>query len=191
MQTAKRRLDTSRIAIARLGALMQMRISHAYHSLRIEEIELTADWLMMKQEEKEQEREERQLREERRVEELAEERARRQRNALLMQTLETSPLPGRRMTTSSGGSPTSTRRSPRMTTVQPTSVRATCVISTGERSARGVVKIGLTPRLDPRTVSASSAVPLFPSASTFTPSTSPKTQSPSKPIFTATSQTAP
>jgi hypothetical protein len=76
--TAKRRLNASRLAIAKLGALMEMHISDEFHALRVEEIELTADWLMKKQEEKETEREEKaRLREERRVErELAEERAR-------------------------------------------------------------------------------------------------------------------
>jgi hypothetical protein len=76
--TAKRRLDASRLAIAKLGALMEMHISDEFHAMRVEEIELTADWLMKKQEEKETEREDKaRLREERRVErELAEERAR-------------------------------------------------------------------------------------------------------------------
>ncbi len=76
--TAKRRLEASRVAIAKLGNLMEMRISDQFHQLRFEEIELTADWLMKKQEEKEAEREERaRLREEKRVErELAEDRAR-------------------------------------------------------------------------------------------------------------------
>lgn len=76
--TAKRRLEASRTAIAKLGALMEMKISDEFHDLRVEEIELTADWLMKKQEEREAEREERaRLREERKVErELAEERAR-------------------------------------------------------------------------------------------------------------------
>lgn len=76
--TAKKRLDASRSAIAKLGKMMEMRISDAFHALRLEEIELTADWLMMKQEEKEVAREERaRLREERRAEkELAEERER-------------------------------------------------------------------------------------------------------------------
>ncbi|MGJ9402896.1 DUF4041 domain-containing protein [Arthrobacter sp. KK5.5] len=85
--TAKRRLEASRTAIAKLGAMMEMRISDDFHHLRNEEIELTADWLMKKQEEKEAEREERaRLREERRVErELAEERARldKERNHIL------------------------------------------------------------------------------------------------------------
>lgn len=76
--TAKRRLEASRAAIAKLGRLMEMHISDEFHSLRTQEIELTADWLMKKQEEKEAQREERaKLREERRVErELEEERAR-------------------------------------------------------------------------------------------------------------------
>ncbi|WP_253905022.1 DUF4041 domain-containing protein [Arthrobacter sp. H14] len=76
--TAKRRLEASRAAIAKLGSLMEMHISDEFHQLRLQEIELTADWLMKKQEEKEAEREERaRLREEKRVErELAEDRAR-------------------------------------------------------------------------------------------------------------------
>lgn len=76
--TAKRRLEASRAAIAKLGSLMEMHISDEFHQLRLKEIELTADWLMKKQEEKEAEREERaRLREEKRVErELAEDRAR-------------------------------------------------------------------------------------------------------------------
>ncbi|GBE22656.1 T5orf172 domain protein [bacterium BMS3Bbin01] len=76
--TAERRLEASRTAIARLRKMMEMRISDAFHQLRLEEIELTSDWLMKKQEEKEAAKEERaRLREERRVEkELAEERAR-------------------------------------------------------------------------------------------------------------------
>jgi hypothetical protein len=76
--TAKKRLEASRNAIAKLGKMMEMRISECYHSLRIQEIELTADWLMKKQEEREAAKEERaRLREQRQVEkELAEERER-------------------------------------------------------------------------------------------------------------------
>jgi hypothetical protein len=43
--TAKKRLEASRNAIAKLGAMMEMRISDKFHVLRMEEIELTADWL--------------------------------------------------------------------------------------------------------------------------------------------------
>lgn len=76
--TAKRRLQAAGDAIARLGSLMQMHISDEFHALRVEEIELTADWLMKKQQERETERDERaRLREERRVErELTDERLR-------------------------------------------------------------------------------------------------------------------
>lgn len=69
IQTVKKRLDSARKAIAKLGAIMEMRISDAYHQLRVEEIELTSDWLMKKQEEKERQKEERaRIREEKRVE---------------------------------------------------------------------------------------------------------------------------
>ena len=76
--TAKKRLEGSRDAIAKLGKMMEMRISDQFHALRLEEVELTADYLMKKQEEKEAAREERErLREEAKVAaELAAERQR-------------------------------------------------------------------------------------------------------------------
>jgi hypothetical protein len=78
IDAAKRRLDASVESIARLGSMMQMRVTPAYHSLRIEELELTSDYLFMVQEEREKAREEReQLREQRKAEqELAAERER-------------------------------------------------------------------------------------------------------------------
>ena len=67
--TAVKRLDAARTAIAKLGKMMEMRISDRYHALRIEEIELTTDYLMKKEEEKRGRRAERErLREERKVE---------------------------------------------------------------------------------------------------------------------------
>ncbi len=76
--TAKKRLDRAVEAIAKLGAMMEMRVNPRYHELRFEELELTSDYLMKKQEEKEAAREERaRLREERQAEqELAAERER-------------------------------------------------------------------------------------------------------------------
>ena len=76
--SAKKRLEASVTAIAKLGAMMEMRINPGYHALRIKELELTADYLMKVQVEREEAREERErLREERRAEqELAAERAR-------------------------------------------------------------------------------------------------------------------
>jgi hypothetical protein len=76
--TAKKRLDAAVQSIARLGSMMETRVNPRYHTLRVEEIELTADYLMKVQEERELAREERErLREERRVaQELAAERER-------------------------------------------------------------------------------------------------------------------
>jgi len=76
--TAKKRLEASVTAIARLGAMMEMRVNPQYHQLRCRELELTADYLMKVQVEKEEAREERErLREERKAEqELAAERER-------------------------------------------------------------------------------------------------------------------
>jgi hypothetical protein len=76
--SAKKRLEASVAAIAKLGAMMEMRINPDYHALRVKELELTADYLMNVQVEREEAREERErLREERRAEqELAAERAR-------------------------------------------------------------------------------------------------------------------
>lgn len=76
--TAKKRLDASVEAIAKLGSMMEMRVNPDFHQLRFEELELTADYLMKVQEEKEAAREERErLREERKAEmELAAERER-------------------------------------------------------------------------------------------------------------------
>ncbi|WP_433193073.1 DUF4041 domain-containing protein [Nocardia sp. CA-107356] len=78
LDTAKRRLDKAAKDIEKLGAAMQMHVAPAYHALRITELELTADYMMKVQQEREAAREERErLREERKVEqELAAERER-------------------------------------------------------------------------------------------------------------------
>jgi hypothetical protein len=66
--TAKTRLDNTVDTIAKLGSMMQMRISPEYHELRIKELELTGDYLMKVQEEREAAREERErIREEERA----------------------------------------------------------------------------------------------------------------------------
>lgn len=151
--TAKRRLEASRLAIAKLGSLMEMHISDEFHQLRIEEIELTADWLMMKQEEKEAEREERaRLREERRVErELAEERAKLDKErAHILNALNA-------IRASGDDDPDLTRR---LETIEEAitqndyraaNIRAGYIYVISNRGAFGadVVKIGLTRRLEP------------------------------------------
>lgn len=76
--TAKKRLDSAVAAIEKLGAIMELRVNPAYHALRVQELELTADYQMKVQEEREKARAEREmLREQRQAEqELAAERER-------------------------------------------------------------------------------------------------------------------
>jgi hypothetical protein len=78
VHTAKKRLESAVAAIEKLGAIMEMRINPEYHALRVAELELTADFQVKVQEEREKAREERELlREQRRAEaELAAEKER-------------------------------------------------------------------------------------------------------------------
>jgi hypothetical protein len=151
--TAKRRIEASRDAIRKLGAMMQMHISDGFHALRVEEIELTADFLMKKQEEREAAIEERaRLREERKVAaELAEERARLDKErSHLLNALE--------VLKSSGSTDSELER--RLTELdeaiaqndyRAANIRAGYVYVISNRGAFGenVVKIGLTRRLEP------------------------------------------
>lgn len=151
--TAKRRIDASRLAIAKLGALMEMHISDDFHALRIEEIELTSDWLMKKQEEKEAEREERaRLREERRVErELAAERAQLEKErSHLLNTLNSLRASGQ----SDPGLELRLEIIDQAITqndFRTANIRAGYIYVISNRGAFGadVVKIGLTRRLEP------------------------------------------
>ena len=78
ISTATKRLVSAVTAIEKLGAIMDMRVNPQYHALRVAELELTADYQIKLQEEREQAREERALlREQRRAEaELAAEKER-------------------------------------------------------------------------------------------------------------------
>lgn len=77
IQSALRRLESSKKKIATLGKLADIYINEDYHALRIKELELTSDYYMMLQEEKEREREIRERqKEERKLErEIAEAKA--------------------------------------------------------------------------------------------------------------------
>lgn len=69
LAAAEKRLTNAASAIARYASMMEMRINPAYHQLRLRELALTADFQMKVQEEKEVEREERaRVREEARAE---------------------------------------------------------------------------------------------------------------------------
>lgn len=153
VETAKRRLEKSRDAIARLGAMMEMQIAREYHDLRIEEVELTSDWLMRKQEERERERDERaRLREEKRVQqELEAERERLDKErALIEQTIE-------RLRANGESDPVLEARLGQIDAAieqndfRAANIRAGYVYVISNRGAFGpdVVKIGLTRRLEP------------------------------------------
>ena len=151
--TAKARLEASRSAIAKLGRMMEMRISDAFHALRLKEIELTADWLMKKQEEKEAAKEERaRLREEQRVQrELAEERARLEKERSHIQIAISA------LRDSGGQDPDLEARLAALDNAiaqndyRAANIRAGYVYVISNRGAFGenVVKIGLTRRLEP------------------------------------------
>lgn len=78
LESAVERLTKVAATIARLGRTMDIHISGPYHELRVYELELTADYRQKQAEEKEREREERErLREEQRAQkEIEKERAR-------------------------------------------------------------------------------------------------------------------
>lgn len=150
---AIRRLDAARTAIAKLGEMMQMRIAEKFHALRIEEIELTADYLMKKEEEREAARAERErLREERKVElELATARERLDKErSHLMTVIE-------RVQASGSSDPELERKladidkAIALNDYRAANIRAGYVYVISNRGAFGehIVKIGLTRRLEP------------------------------------------
>ncbi|UOZ11297.1 DUF4041 domain-containing protein [Amycolatopsis sp. WQ 127309] len=59
LPSAVKRLETAVRTIEKLGTMASIRISPAYHAMRVRELELTADYLAKKQQEKEDERERR------------------------------------------------------------------------------------------------------------------------------------
>lgn len=151
--TAKKRLEASREAIAKLGKMMEMHISDEFHLQRLEEIELTADWLMKKQEEREAAREERErLREEAKVAaELAAERSRldKERQHLLnaLGALQASGSVDPDLEAKLAGIDSAIAQND----YRAANIRAGYVYVISNRGAFGehVVKIGLTRRLEP------------------------------------------
>lgn len=81
LKAAEKRLTSAATSIARYASMMEMQINPAYHALRVRELQLTADYQMKVQEEREAAREERaRLREEQQAErELRAERERLQK----------------------------------------------------------------------------------------------------------------
>jgi hypothetical protein len=150
---AIKRLEASRNAIANLGKMMEMRISDAYHALRVEEVELASDYQMKKQEEREAAREERErLREEKKVEaELAAERERLEKERSHLVTVLD------RLRASGSGDTELERKLIEVDSAiaqndyRAANIRAGYVYVISNRGAFGghVVKIGLTRRLEP------------------------------------------
>ena len=153
LQTAIRRLEASRVAIAKLGKMMEMRISDGFHALRIEEIELTADYLVKKEEEREIARAERErLREERKVEQelaAARERLEKERAHLVtvIEKLEASGLSDPDLQAKLSNVDNAIAQND----YRAANIRAGYVYVISNRGALGerVVKIGLTRRLEP------------------------------------------
>lgn len=152
--TAIKRLDAAKVAIAKLGKMMEMHIADDFHALRIEEIELTADYLMKKEEEREAARSERErLREERRVQvELATARERLEKErSHLVTVIEKVRATGL-------SDPELERKLAAVNTAitqndyRAANIRAGYVYVISNRGAFGghIVKIGLTRRLEPR-----------------------------------------
>jgi len=151
--TAIKRLDAARAAIAKLGRMMEMRIGDSFHALRTAEIELTADFLMKKEEEREAARAERErLREERKVAaELASARERLEKErSHIMTVIEKVRASGsndleleRKLADIDGAIAQNDYRA--------ANIRAGYVYVISNRGAFGghVVKIGLTRRLEP------------------------------------------
>jgi hypothetical protein len=150
---ATKRLDTARTAIAKLGKMMEMHISSRYHALRVEEIDLTSDFLVKKEEEREAQRAERErLREERKVEQelaAARERLNKERSHILT-VIE--------KLTATGATDAELERklaevdsAIEQNDFRAANIRAGYVYVISNRGAFGghVVKIGLTRRLDP------------------------------------------
>lgn len=153
VHTAKKRLESMRKSIANLGKMMEMQISDQFHGLRLTEIELTSDWLMKKQEEREAAKEERaRLREQRRVEkELAAQREKleKERSHLVnaLETLQASGSSDADLEAKLNEIDDAIRDNDYRTA----NIRAGYVYVISNRGAfgPGVVKIGLTRRLEP------------------------------------------
>lgn len=156
LSTAKKRLDSAVRAIEKLGALMEMRINPAFHALRLTELELTADFQMKVQEEREHAREERELlREQRRAEqELAAERERLEKERIHYLTV----LDSLRAQGDDTAADELARRLEQINEAidandyRIANIRAgyVYVISNVGAFGPGVVKIGMTRRLEPR-----------------------------------------
>lgn len=154
VKTAKWRIESTKDAVAKLGATMEMRVSEEFHAMRIEELELTSDYLVKKDQERQAAREERaRLREERRAEaELAAERERLEKERLHLVNALAAVRSG------GGDDPDLERKLAEMDEAiaqndfRAANIRSGYVYVVSNRGSFGayVVKIGMTRRLEPQ-----------------------------------------
>lgn len=153
--SARDRLHKVVATIERLGKTMNIRISRSYHQLRIRELELTADYLEKVAEEKERERDERaRLREEKKVQqEIDRERARLDKEQQHYQNALTALVANGDI---EGAERLRSRLAEIATAIQDVNYRAAnvragyvYVISNLGSFGEGMIKIGMTRRLEP------------------------------------------
>lgn len=155
LESAKDRLNKAKETIAKLGAILQIQISDHFHAQRIYELELTADFLVKQEEEKERIREERerQREDEKAAKEFAAEKARleKERGHYLaaLAKLPEDADPGAREELQDRL--LQIDQSIRGVEEREANIRAGYVYVISNRGAFGqhVVKVGLTRRLDP------------------------------------------
>ncbi|WP_232375019.1 DUF4041 domain-containing protein [Mycolicibacterium mengxianglii] len=155
LPAAEKRLAAAATSIARYASMMEMHISEDYHALRVRELELTADYQMKVQEEKEEAREERaRLREEQQAEkELRAERERlekeRSHYAAVLDALSSSGREDERDELAAKIAEIDTRIAEN--DYRTANIRAgyVYVISNVGSFGPGIVKIGMTRRLEP------------------------------------------
>jgi hypothetical protein len=155
LQSAIERLTKVATTIVRLGTTMDIQISQAYHDLRIRELELTADSLEKKAEQKEREREERErLREERKAQQEMERERQRLEKERQLHANALAALQGK------GDDDGAARLEEQLAEIdqriedvdyRAANIRAgyVYVISNLGSFGEGMVKIGMTRRLDP------------------------------------------
>ena len=162
---------------------MEMRVNPDYHELRVEELELTADFQMKVQEEKEEAREERaRLREQRKVEPSSPPNASAWTRSA--RTTSTPSRPSRASGDDAAAADLETRLHEIDEAIEQNDYRAAniragyiYVISNLGALGPNIVKIGMTRRLEPRIGSGSSAMLRCRSSTTRTPCSSPRTPS--------------
>lgn len=155
LAAAEKRLATAASSIARYASMMEMHISEAYHALRVRELELTADYQMKVQEEKEEAREERaRLREEQQAErELRAERERLEKErghyAAVLEALPSSGRDNERLDLTAKIAEIDARIADN--DYRTANIRAgyVYVVSNVGSFGPGIVKIGMTRRLEP------------------------------------------